>query len=203
MSPQVENHQRWKNMRVRKQWLCKLFQSWCKICNKFYTVLSRKWVMLRFPTFWGDTYGFNFSKFLTSTLKKRGKNNLWHNCCHGQTVHLWISLCWRHSVDVTLLIFNVNVLFFYVSLCKVISWFHFIDITLKISLCSCHFVYFFFMSLCWCQSVDVALLTIRYVYEQKLKSNFNGMTDASIDMTKTTWTFLYELPTWSHKTFCW
>ena len=28
---------------------------------------------------------------------------------HGQTVHLWMSLCWCHSVDVTLLMSTVNI----------------------------------------------------------------------------------------------
>ena len=57
------------------------------------------------------------------------------------------------------------------------------------------------MSLCWCQSVDITLLPKRYVNEQQLfLCLFAGMTNTSKDMTKTTWTFLSELPTWSLKT---
>ena len=50
------------------------------------------------------------------------------------------------------------------------------------------------MSLCWCQSVDITLLTIRYVNEQQLSFCLFEW------MTKTTWTFLFELSTWSLKT---
>ena len=97
----------------------------------------------------------------------------------SQTVHLWMSLCWCHFVDVTL--------------SKLISLFHFIDITLKISLCWCHCVdVSLLISLCLCQSVDVTLLTIRYVNEQQLYFQFYGMTDTSKDMTKKN----LDLPLW-------
>ena len=49
---------------------------------------------------------------------------------HSKTVHLWMSLCICHSVDV-----HCECHFVDVALSKLISLFHFIDITLKISLC--------------------------------------------------------------------
>ena len=112
----------------------------------------------------------------------------------GVTVKQYTSGC--HSVDV-----QCECHFVYVTLSKFISWFNFIDITLKISLCWCHLVdVSLLMSVCCCQSVDVTLLTIGYVNEQQLYFLFEGMT--SKDMTKKTWTFLSELPTWSLKTCC-
>ena len=50
--------QRWKNVQACKQRLCKFFPSLGKICAKFYAVLSRKWVMLRFCASWGNTNCF-------------------------------------------------------------------------------------------------------------------------------------------------
>ena len=50
------------------------------------------------------------------------------------------------------------------------------------------------MSLCWCQSVDVTLLTMKYVNEQQFEFYFEGMTDTPKDMTKKSWTLFSELP---------
>ena len=110
---------------------------------------------------------------------------------HIQRVHLWNSPCWCHSVDVTLLMS-----FFWCHSVDVHCTCPFVDVTLKVALCWCHFVNVsLLMSLCWCQSVDVTLLTIRYANEIQLYFLFEGMTDTSKDMTKTTWTFLSELLT--------
>ena len=73
--------QRRKNVRACEQCLCKFFQSLDKICDKFYAVLSQRWVMLRFHVFLGGVFGFKFSKFVTFPEKRRKQNNLWHNCC--------------------------------------------------------------------------------------------------------------------------
>ena len=77
---------------------------------------------------------------------------------HGQTVHLLRSLCWCHSVDITLIMSTVNVTSL-ISLCiskqvdftlLILFWkFHSFDVTLL-------------MSLYWCHSVDVNLLMPLY-----------------------------------------
>ena len=68
----------------------------------------------------------------------------------GQTVLLKMSLCWCHTVHVSLLMSTVNI-----TISKLISWFHFIDITLKILLCWCLFINVtILMSICWCHSIN-------------------------------------------------
>ena len=57
------------------------------------------------------------------------------------------------------------------------------------------------MSLCWCQSLDITRLTKdMWMSNNFFVCLFDGMTNTSKDMTKTTWTFLSELPTCSLKT---
>ena len=63
--------QRWKNVWVCEQCLCKFFHSLGKIFNKFYAVLSQKWVILQFCAFWGETYGFKLGIFFYFYVKKR------------------------------------------------------------------------------------------------------------------------------------
>ena len=45
-------YQRWKNVWMCEQFLCRMFSSLGKILAKFYAALSQKWVMLRFCAFW-------------------------------------------------------------------------------------------------------------------------------------------------------
>ena len=90
---------------------------------------------------------------------------------YGQTVLLWMSLCWCNSVDVTLFMSTMNItllmsLYLLDKVSKLISlyWYHSENFTLLMSL----FDVFLVVSLFWCQFVDVTLLTIRYVNEQQL-----------------------------------
>ena len=107
-----------------------------------------------------------------------------------------MTFCWCQSVDVNCECHSVDV-----TLSKLKGWFHFIDNTVKNSLCLCPFVdVSLLISLCWCQTVDVILFTIRYVNEQHWSFYFEGITDTSSDMTLTTFTLLSELSTWSLKT---
>ena len=111
---------------------------------------------------------------------------------------LWISLCWCQSIQVNKLIS----LFWYhsIQVNKLISlyWYQSENFTLLMSLCWCLFIDVTLLkSICWCNYITnnicewatVAILVWR-------------MTDTSKDMTKTIWTFLSELPTWSLQTCC-
>ena len=99
----------------------------------------------------------------------------WHPLATSEVDKVISYTAWRKqeswskstSVDVTLLMSFRWCHSFYVQ-CE----YHFVDVTqykLRISHCWYHFVdVSLLMSRWWCQSVDVILLTIRYVNEQQL-----------------------------------
>ena len=78
--------QRWKNVPVCQQCVCKFFSSSGKMCAKFYAVLLQKWVMSRFCAFLDNTYGFLFGKFLNIAVKRGFFILLLHSCCFYRCV---------------------------------------------------------------------------------------------------------------------
>ena len=63
-------YQRCKNVRTCEQCLCKMFPCSGKILAKIFAVLSPKWVMLRFRTFW------------------------WHFLAHFETLYYFFCIFW-------------------------------------------------------------------------------------------------------------
>ena len=110
-------------------------------------------------------------KGIKSYLKRSGGSRIKVKRClyghHFVDVTLFMSFCWCHSGD-----FYCWCHFVDGTLLKIRCWFHFVYVILKISLYWCPFVDFsFLMSRCGCQSVDVTLLSRRYVNSNNC--NFN------------------------------
>ena len=117
-------------------WLCRILRS---VLLTAAVIVVRPVLIIEVGTHWWQMKGIKSYHTLSGGSRS-----------HSQTVHLWMLLCWCHSVDV-----HRECHFVDVTLSKLLSWFHFIENvnSVDVPLLMSHY---------WCHSVDVNLLMSLY-----------------------------------------